>query len=257
MRKAKQLFRKLTMAAYQAATPNDNSVGDGVWDDLEKMNDDVELLCEKLSAVELGSLSDVLGGPGAVDEDIKSPICVEALVEVKQCAVETAAGVERQSLLSIEARNKARKDDAVKQREAKLAKASAPWTKDELAALSKAIKKYPAGGASRWDAVAQFINQLCKQEEPRSKEECIEKYNQIASAPSVTGNAGSDSQATDDKPWTEEEDALLQEMLRKFPATIEKNERWKSIATGVTGRSKKECVERFKAIREAVKKGKN
>ena len=66
------------MAAYQAATPNDDSVGD-VWDDLEKMNDDVELLCEKLSAVELGSLSDALGGPGAVDEDVKSPICVEAL----------------------------------------------------------------------------------------------------------------------------------------------------------------------------------
>ena len=42
LRKAKQLFRKLTMAAYQAANPNDNSIGnDAVWDDLEKMNDDV------------------------------------------------------------------------------------------------------------------------------------------------------------------------------------------------------------------------
>ena len=42
LRKAKQLFRKLTMAAYQAANPNDSSIGnDAVWDDLEKMNDDV------------------------------------------------------------------------------------------------------------------------------------------------------------------------------------------------------------------------
>ena len=42
LRKAKSLFRKLTMAAYQSANPNDVSIGkDAMWDDLEKMNDDV------------------------------------------------------------------------------------------------------------------------------------------------------------------------------------------------------------------------
>ncbi len=43
LRKAKQLFRKLTMAAYQSMNPNDSSEtgNDAVWDDLEKMNDDV------------------------------------------------------------------------------------------------------------------------------------------------------------------------------------------------------------------------
>eukprot|EP00986_Skeletonema_menzelii_P011600 scaffold6046_cov158-Skeletonema_menzelii.AAC.4 len=242
LRKAKQQFRKLTMAAYQAASPNDSSDSDGVWDDMEKMNDDVELLCEKLSALELDSLSEALG-------------CPDGLAEVRQVAIETAAGAERQSLLAVEARNRARKEANDKQKEAKLANTSAPWTKDELAALSKAIKKYPAGGAARWDAIASFINNLCKQEEPRTKEECIEKYNQIASAPAAKD--ASDSQAPDDKAWTEKEDNLLQDMLRKYPATLEKNERWKSIAEGVSGRSKKECVERFKAIREAVKKGKN
>lgn len=230
------------MAAYQAASPNDSSESDGVWDDMEKMNDDVELLCEKLSALELDSLSEALG-------------CPEGLAEVRQVAIETAAGAERQSLLAIEARNKARREADDKQKEAKLAKASAPWTRDELAALSKAVKKYPAGGAARWDAIASFINNLCKQNEPRSKEECIEKYNQIASAPAAKDS--SVSQTADEKAWTEEDDTLLQDMLRKYPATMEKNERWKSIADGVPGRSKKECVERFKAIRELVKKGKN
>ena len=240
LRKAKQQFRKLTMSAYQAASPNDSSDSDGVWDDMEKMNDDVELLCDKLSALELDSLSSALGGP-------------DGLAEVRQVAIEVAAGAERQSLLAIEARNKARKEDADKQKEAKLAKASAPWTKDELSALSKAIKKYPAGGASRWDAIANFINNLCKQQDPRSKEECIEKYNQIAAAPAPT-----DANArADDNAWTDKEDTLLQDMLRKYPASMEKNLRWKNISEGVPGRSKKECVERFKAIREAVKKGKN
>jgi len=248
LRKAKQQFRKLAMAAYQKASPNDSSESDGVWDDMEKMNDDVELLCEKLSALELDSLSDALSSP-------------DGLAEVRQVAIETAAGAERQSLLAIEARNKARKEAANKQKEAKLAKSSAPWTKEELAALSKAIKKYPAGGAARWDAIASFINNLCKQDEPRTKEECIEKYNSIASAPAATSGTDpkdtSVSEAAGDKAWTDEEDALLQDMLRKYPASMDKNERWKNISAGVPGRSKKECVERFKAIREAVKKGKN
>jgi DnaJ family protein C protein 2 len=34
---------------------------------------------------------------------------------------------------------------------------------------------------------------------------------------------------------------------------MDKNERWKAIAKGVPGKTKKDCVERFKAIREAVR----
>ena len=110
LRKAKQLFRKLTMAAYQASNPNDSSIGtDDPWDDLEKMNDDIELLCDKLSVMELTSLSDILGGPEAVEEGSNVSINVAALVDVKTCAVETAAGAERQSLLKIQERNQARK----------------------------------------------------------------------------------------------------------------------------------------------------
>eukprot|EP00580_Thalassiosira_gravida_P018790 CAMPEP_0201670286 /NCGR_PEP_ID=MMETSP0494-20130426/26347_1 /ASSEMBLY_ACC=CAM_ASM_000839 /TAXON_ID=420259 /ORGANISM="Thalassiosira gravida, Strain GMp14c1" /LENGTH=674 /DNA_ID=CAMNT_0048151303 /DNA_START=60 /DNA_END=2084 /DNA_ORIENTATION=- len=272
LRKAKQLFRKLSMSAYQATNPNDNSIGnDAVWDDLEKMNDDIELLCDKLSVMELSSLNDILGGPEAVEEDSNASVCVEALAEVKQCAEETAAGAERQSLVDIQQRNQARKEAAEKARVAKLAKASSPWSKEELSALAKGVKKYPPGGSNRWDAIASYINNLCRQPDPRTKEDCIEKYNQIASTagpasaettkptPPADASSGGDSNVKDgdDEVWTEEQDALLQEMLRKYPASMEKNERWKSIAKGVPGRNKKECVQRFKAIRDAVRQGKN
>ena len=150
----------------------------------------------------------------------------------------------------------------------KLSKASNPWSKEELSALSKAIKKYPAGGSNRWDAIALFVNNLLKLPNPRTKEECIEKYNQIASASAAAlistatataaDAAGSaESTAEDGGPWTEEQDSLLQEMLRNYPADMEKNERWKMIAKGVPGKTKKECVDRFKAIREAVRQGKS
>lgn len=240
----------------------------------------IELLSDKLSLMELNALNDLLGGPEAVEEGSTKPICVSALVDVKQCAMETAAGAERQSIIAIQKRNEARKEASDKAREMKHAKAALnPWSKEELAALSKAIKKYPAGGSNRWDTIALFVNNLCKLPNPRSKEECIEKYNQIASAStaaaaasSTTGTATDDAAAggggesgtttaTADEEgggsWTEEQDSLLQEMLRTYPADMEKNERWKMIAKGVPGKSKKECVERFKAIREAVRQGKS
>ena len=289
------------MAAYQAANPNDSSVGnDAVWDDLEKLNDDVskaccayfvrlfpvisslttetlfpqiELLCDKLSVEELTSLSDILGGPDAIDENGNATtVRVEALADVKKCADETAAGAEHQSLMAIQQRNLAREAAADKAREAKLSKASNPWSKDELGALAKAVKKYPPGGSNRWDAITLFVNNLCKLNDPRTKEDCIEKYNQIAassSAPPSSLSAGATSSTTatpaaatasaedTDGAWSDEQDSLLQEMLRKYPADMDKNERWKAIAKGVPGRTKKECVSRFKAIREAVRQGKS
>ena len=52
--------------------------------------------------------------------------------------------------------------------------------------------------------------------------------------------------------WTESEDEALQYGLKKFPHTLDKNERWTSIASCVPTRSKKECVARFKEIRAAL-----
>ena len=129
------------------------------------------------------------------------------------------------------------------------------------------------------------MNNVCQQVEPRTKEECIAKYNELARPASnnaTTNNSSSTAPAADNatasttkaadtdssKPassstttttvsaedWTAEQDQLLQKALATFPASMDKNERWSSIAAAVPGKSKKECVQRFKAIREALKK---
>merc|ERR1711957_1055076 len=98
-----------------------------------------------------------------------------------------------------------------KEAAAKAARASKPWAKEELAALAKAVKKYPAGGANRWEAIALFVNNLCKLEDPRKKEECIEKYNQVVISSASAANtkpSGSDSKEISE--WTEELDKQLQ-----------------------------------------------
>jgi DnaJ family protein C protein 2 len=52
--------------------------------------------------------------------------------------------------------------------------------------------------------------------------------------------------------WTAAQQSALERALRDFPASMDKTERWRSIAAAVPGRSRKECIERFKEIREKV-----
>jgi len=49
----------------------------------------------------------------------------------------------------------------------------------------------------------------------------------------------------------------LQDALAKYPASMDKNERWTAIANAVDSKTKKQCVQRFKAIREALLQHKN
>jgi len=238
LRKTRQSFRKLTMTAYQQHSDA------SIWDNLESMNDDVELLCSKLTEVQLSKLTEEIGGPDATPD-------VAALKQVKKHAAQTRAGISEEEIQAERQREEARAAVEEKARQQKASRAATPWTKEELSALAKAVKKYPPGGANRWEAIALFINNLCKPDTPRTKEECIEKYNQIASA--APKQAASKQDDGDSDVWSEEQDKQLQDGLKKYPGTMDKNERWTSIAKGVDGKGKKECVQRFKAIRAALK----
>ena len=230
LRKSRQSFRKLTMEAVESQKILVYS--------LEEINDDIELLCDKLTMQQLSRLTETLTDHGNV------------LEAVRQHAAQTRMGVSEEEIEALQQRDALREQEEYKVRLAKASRAMTPWSKDELSALAKAVKKYPPGGANRWEAIALFINNVCKPQNPRSKEECIEKYNQIANA--VPGKQAENKQTCGDA-WSDEQDRQLQEGLKTYPATMDKNERWTFIAKGVDGKSKKECVERFKAIRAAIK----
>lgn len=54
--------------------------------------------------------------------------------------------------------------------------------------------------------------------------------------------------------WSAEQQTALEGALQRHPATLDKNERWRLIAKDVRGKTKSQCVERFKYLRELIKK---
>ena len=56
--------------------------------------------------------------------------------------------------------------------------------------------------------------------------------------------------------WSQEQQRLLEEALKKYPASMDKNERWIAIADHIPGKTKKECILRFKKLREELQAAK-
>lgn len=239
VRKLRQAFRKIVLSEYEAESESDASTN--TWSSFQDMNDDLETICDKLNAIDLDALTSRISGGGKMD------VVVEEANNLRDNNAKMKKAEERK-------RNNLRAAAKKKEEEAKANRASKPWSKEEISALAKGVKKYPAGGANRWETIATFVNNICKLQDLRKKEECIEKYNHIASSsakdvPEVSSKKTSKTTTE----WTENQDKLLQEGLAKFPASLDKNERWSNIAKSVPGKTKKDCVVRFKAIREALK----
>ena len=260
LRKSRQLFRKLSFQAYEQQQQQQSKAS---WKNLEDANDDIDLICKQLSALDLDSLSYAFGGSQALD---KTAINVEALMLVKDSATKIREAAQQEKMEEKERREKARQEAEAAEDRKKAKNAKKPWSKEEISALAKAVRKYPAGGANRWEAIAQFINNLLRLEAPRTKEECVVQFNAaVTKVPSAAtkgkassdGSSGSTNLTGDDSnAWTAEMDKLLQAGLTKYPTSMDKNERWSSIAKGVPGKNKKQCVQRFKAIRDALKNSK-
>jgi len=205
------------------------------------MNDDIEFLCEKLAVTRLVELTDAL----TCNATEATPL-ISFLPEIKQLVHST----KNTAPAPIKKATKKKPQKKI----SKIA-STQPWTKEELSSLAKAIKKFPAGGANRWETVANFVNNSLQLKNPRSKEECIAQYNSFAKLDAVDRAVKRKKDEKKETEWTEEQDKELQQGLAKFPSTLDKNERWTSIAKCVEGKTKKECVQRFKAIRDALKNG--
>lgn len=230
----------------------------------------------------------------ALEADVLESLCVKlealspseaaaaARTETKEWAARRVAQekeLERQ-------KQEARRAEEQRAKEAKDAAAAAacgpPWSPEELSLLSKGLIKFPGGIGGRWQLLSEFLIHNGHQ---RSEAEVVAKTKEMSegaslrsmgarlqaeaglgsfqapkakaapkaaanSAPAESAKPGADAPAE----WSVEQQKALEAALQKHPATLDKNERWRLIADDVPGKTKSECVARFKHLREQVSK---
>lgn len=154
----------------------------------------------------------------------------------------------------------------------------AAWTVNELSLLAKGLQKFPGGTARRWQQIADFIGTKRQDEVvQKAKEmahgtslksmgskishEMLEQSRAQSQTPLPSASAcgkGTDSEllprasAGGETGWNQEQQTALERALAKHPSSMPAAERWTAIANDVPGKTRKECVERFKQIRAAI-----
>lgn len=244
---------------------------------LDKMEmEDLQDFCLALEAERLQELCESLEAKSAGDES--DTFVRHEMAEAKKRQVEEQERQERQRQ---EARKREQKTSETKE--------SAPWTTEELGLLAKGLQKFPGGMGGRWNLITRFLNDSGHQ---RTEKEIVEKTKELSEGQSLRSmgskiqensfqapapKAKAKAQAAQAVPvqeegkaaengvekkedaaeWSAEQQQALEKALQRHPATLDKNERWKLIAADVPGKTKGQCVERFKFLREQLSKAKS
>jgi hypothetical protein len=138
------------------------------------------------------------------------------------------------------------------------------WSEAELSALSKAANKYPGGSRNRWLMVANGVNAVGGA--ARTPEACAKRVGALLQAlsqqqrqqqqqdqqPPQQQQSAPEPESSGERPWTVQEQRLLETGLERFGKVPDVKERWRSIAALVPGRSAKDCALHFKEVRQGL-----
>uniref|UniRef100_A0A7N9AN61 DnaJ heat shock protein family (Hsp40) member C2 n=1 Tax=Mastacembelus armatus TaxID=205130 RepID=A0A7N9AN61_9TELE len=232
--------------------------------DSVKMMEEVEKLCDRLELTSLQSLNEIL--TSGSKEDCKA--AVEKQVQ------EVNVQLQREREAEVQARQAARCAD---QASGGGGAAGKGWNEDDLQLLIKAVNLFPAGTNSRWEVIANYMNlhstsgmkrtakdvinkaKNLQRLDPVQKDEinkkAFEKFKKEHTSVQTSIDNAVPSERFDGEgnatPWTTEQQKLLEQALKTYPVSTP--ERWEKIAAVVPGRSKKDCMKRYKELVEMVK----
>ena len=154
------------------------------------------------------------------------------------------------------------------------------WTADELQLLTRGMQKFPVGTYKRWEVIQGLIGgsrtvpQIIEMSKRVASQKVIEpavmvgsrKHAETAAAPDVDYERQAAVKAEPAAPvvesktvgneWSAQQQKQLEDAMKQYPATLAAAERWALIADAVEGKTKNQCVARFKYIRELVSKKK-
>eukprot|EP00916_Digyalum_oweni_P008935 GHVL01015048.1.p1 GENE.GHVL01015048.1~~GHVL01015048.1.p1 ORF type:complete len:609 (+),score=186.51 GHVL01015048.1:176-2002(+) len=183
----------------------------------------------------------------------------------------------------IEAKKQLQKEAQNVEKEKKNDTSGRCWSQDELHLLAMGLKKYPGGTRCRWLLISNMIGS-------RTSEEVVNMTKKMAGGESLKSmgskindeayqqfkektdkiqkqksNAPLDIRDTYDSPnsndfnmmnqdseWTSQQQKFLELALSQYPASMDVQERWNAISARVPGKDKKQCVARFRELRERV-----
>uniref|UniRef100_A0A182T0P3 Myb-like domain-containing protein n=1 Tax=Anopheles maculatus TaxID=74869 RepID=A0A182T0P3_9DIPT len=149
------------------------------------------------------------------------------------------------------------------------------WTEDDLTELVRLVKKYPGGTSNRWEVIAELMQRSveeitymaakmkeCGYRLPHQSEGTNSSDPAQTAGPGATATAKVKTKTRDTGPnetatsnWTQQQQQALEVAIQKYPKSAN-YDRWQKIANSVPGKSKEECVARYKYLVELVKKQK-
>mmetsp|Transcript_271 Transcript_271/g.344 ORF Transcript_271/g.344 Transcript_271/m.344 type:complete len:567 (-) Transcript_271:191-1891(-) len=251
VRRLRNLLRRFLKAAMEMEACPEN---------LRVTVDQIETLCDEATREELEEIVALFGE----DPDQMSSCPVDGLTMVHKTLAAKVELAQAEAEKELQRKREQKSKQMVKQKEQKAANAT-PWSSEELSTLAKAVRKFPAGQQKRWQLIADYLNGQVSPKIPKNKLECIAKYQELHAKPAEkkkTNNASPVAASTAPKTpngtnsdeWTQEQQRQLEAGLVGFPAAAftDQKERWKKIAEGVTGRSRKHCIERYKFLRSSL-----
>eukprot|EP01135_Chromosphaera_perkinsii_P003277 Nk52_evm52s239 gene=Nk52_evmTU52s239 len=268
----KKAIRKERKTFRRCCQDNDYFV-DGNEDARIERIEAVEKLCQSLSMEEMREVNGVMAH--GVD-DAKS-MFEKLLVDLK-----SESDISASVNASVKKQNEERS-----LREKENVKESTKWGEEEVNLLILAVKAIPVGSHERYEKILEYITTRIPETKLKTKD-IIKRVNEMKKVGASSlqeekskinddafGNLekrrkrsvpGADCSETVDferartlstssveekKPWSPEEQKLLEGALKQFPASHEG--RWEAIAEAVSTRSKKECMIRYKELAEIVK----
>lgn len=143
------------------------------------------------------------------------------------------------------------------------------WTEDDLVELVRLVKKYPGGTTDRWEVIAELMGRSVSEVtymaakmkdggykvgqgtesvaetivQEAAKQKVKTKKVDAVAATEVDGNAN----------WSQAQQAAFEQAIQKYPKSGS-SDRWQKIAGSVPGKSREECMARYKYLVELVKK---
>lgn len=136
------------------------------------------------------------------------------------------------------------------------------WTDDDLAELVRLVKKFPPGTAARWEKVANAMGRTVAEVTHMAKKVKEDGYRVTSAGATTESEPQKPSKVktrvaveVDNQEWSQVQQKALEAALTKYPKGGNPD-RWDKIAKCVPGKTKEECMLRYKQLVEMVKKRK-